>query len=98
LFVLGNLLAGVATILDLAISLYTWIIIINVILSWIRLDPFHPLVRGLARVSDLICDPIRRIVPMGGTGFDFSPLIAILLLMFTRIFLVGTLRDLAVRM
>lgn len=98
MFVLGNLLAGVATILDVVISLYTWVIIIHVVLTWIRLDPFHPLVRMLANVANLICDPIRRFVPMGGIGLDFAPFLAILLLMFTRIFLIGTLRDIAVRM
>jgi YggT family protein len=89
---------GIAWLLNVVINVYTWIIIINVILSWVRLDPFHPIVRGLARISDLVCDPIRRVLPMQNIGLDFSPLLAILLLQFTRHFVVGTLYDIAARM
>jgi uncharacterized protein YggT (Ycf19 family) len=35
---------------------------------------------------------------MGSMGFDFSPIIAILLIMFLQIAVVGSLKDLAIRM
>jgi YggT family protein len=94
-FVIGNLLVTIAALLDWVIQIYTWILIINVILSWIRLDPYHPVVSALGRISDLICDPIRRVIPMGNIGLDFSPLIAILLLQFGGGFITRTLRDIA---
>ena len=98
MFLLANLVDGIAFILDAAISIYTWILIIHVILSWIRLDPFHPIVRALANISDLLLDPIRRFIPMGNIGIDLSPLVGILLLQFTRLFVVRSLRQIADRL
>ena len=98
MFVLGNLLMAVANILSFLIQVYILILIANAVLSWIPHDPAHPIPSTLNRLSSFILDPIRRLVPMGGLGLDLSPLLAILLLWFTRIFLVGTLLDLAVRM
>ena len=95
---IGNLLVAIAGFLDVVFQIYTWILIINVILSWIRLDPYHPVVNALTRISDLICDPIRRVIPMGNIGLDFSPLIAILLLQFGGGFITRTLRDIARQM
>jgi YggT family protein len=97
-FVFGNLLGAIAGLLDVVFSVYTWILIINVILSWIRLDPYHPVVSALTRISNLICDPIRRVIPMGNMGLDFSPLIAILLLQFGGTFITRTLREIAQQM
>ncbi len=97
MFVLGNLLGAVAMVLSWAINILIWIIIINALLSWVRPDPYNPIVRTLAAVSDVILNPIRRLIPMR-VGIDFSPLIAILLLYFTQAFVVATLRDLAQRL
>ncbi len=98
MFVIGNLLAAVAWLLDKIIFLYTIVILIHALLSWVRPDPFNPIVRALALVSDFILDPIRRIVPMHTLGIDLSPLLAILLLQFANIFLVRSLYELATRL
>jgi YggT family protein len=97
-FVLGNLLMALANILSFVISIYIWLLIAHAVLSWIPHDPMHPIPRTLARIAGFVLDPIRRLVPMQGIGIDLSPLLAILLLWFTNMFLVGTLRDLAIRM
>lgn len=98
MFVLGNLLNAFATILDWVLQILWFIILINALLSWVRPDPSNPIVQFLERVSDVICDPIRRLFPTGMGGFDFAPLIAMLVIWFVRLFLVDTLRDLAIRM
>jgi YggT family protein len=74
------------------------IIFINALLSWVRPDPHNPIVMFLDRVSDLICDPIRRLFPTAVSGIDFAPFIAMLALWFIKMFLVQTLHDVAVRM
>ena len=98
MFVLGNFLLAVAWVLENVITLYTLIIVIHALLTWVRPDPSHPIVRALATISDFLLDPIRRLIPMHSLGVDLSPVIAILFLFFTKLFLVGTLRDLAARM
>jgi YggT family protein len=98
MFVLGNLLNALAIVLDIVLNGLLIIIVINAVLSWLRPDPHHPIVMFLDRVSDVVCDPIRRLIPTAVGNFDLAPLVAILLIYFTQAFLVGTLRDLAVRM
>ena len=98
MFVLGNLLHAIAVVLNAVLQLLLIIILINALLSWVRPDPMNPIVRFLDRVSDLICDPIRRLFPTQVSGIDFAPFIAMLGIWLIQLFLVGTLEDIAVRM
>jgi YggT family protein len=99
LFVLGNLLNAVATLLGMIINLWSFVIFASAILSWIpNLDSYHPVVVAVRRIADLLCDPIRRLVPMDSLGIDLSPLLAILLLQFTNQFVVASLLGLAARL
>lgn len=98
MFVIGNLLSALTTVLDIVLQTLLIVIFINAILSWVRPDPNHPVVVFLDRVSDAICNPIRRLFPTAVGGIDFAPFVAMLLIIGVRLFLVGTLRDLAVRM
>ena len=98
MFVFGNFLSAVAGILHYVIFLYTIVIVVHALLSWVRPDPFNPIVRTLAALSEFILNPIRRLVPMHALGVDLSPILAILLLQFTDLFVVRSLADLAARM
>jgi YggT family protein len=97
MFVVGNLIGAVATVLDVVLNGLGIILVVNALLSWVRPDPNNPIVRFLDRVSDVVCDPIRRLFPTVVGGFDLAPLIAILLIMFLRQFVVGSLHELAFR-
>jgi YggT family protein len=98
MFVLANLLAALATVLNVVFQTVLLIVLVNAILSWVRPDPYNPIVMFLDRVSDVVCSPIRRLIPTALGGIDFAPFIAMLILWFLQQFLVGTLRDLAVRL
>jgi YggT family protein len=41
---------------------------------------------------------VRRIIPLGGIGIDFSPVIVILVIYFLKLFVVQTLTQLALRL
>ena len=97
MFILGNLLGAVATVLDVALYALMIILVVNALLSWVRPGPGNPIVRFLDQVSDLVCDPIRRLIPTIVGGFDLAPMIAILIIMFLRQFVVGSLHELAFR-
>src|SRR5438552_6899359 len=98
MFVVGNLVEAIATVLDVLLSALMLVVLINALLSWVRPDPSNPIVMFLERVSDLVCNPIRRVIPTNVSGIDFAPFIAMLVIWFAKLFVVGTLADLAARM
>ena len=98
MFVIGNLLKALAWVLDVLLNGLMLIVLINALLSWVRPDPSNPLVQFLERVSDMVCNPLRRLFPTVFGGIDFAPFIAMILLVFLRMFLVSTLQDLAIRL
>ena len=98
MFVISNLLIAVATILDIALSLYMWIIIGRAIVSWVNADPYNPIVRFLHSATEPVLSAIRRKVPVFYRGIDFSPILVILAIVFLRAFVVQTLFQLAHRL
>jgi len=99
MFALGNLLNALASLLDVLLQTLMLVLIVNAVLSWVRPDPSNPIVMFLERVSDLACDPVRRLFPTVYAGFDFAPFIVLLVLQFLgRMFVVATLHGLAARM
>lgn len=97
MFVLQNLLYAVARILDIALTVYMWILIIRAVLSWVSPDPYNPIVRALCSVTDPVLSFLRRRFPLMAGSIDFSPMVAILAILFLKYFLVRTLFDLAAR-
>ena len=98
MFIAGNILQAIATILDTILWIYMWVIIIRALISWVNPDPWNPIVQFLHRVTEPVLVPIRRWLPTHRWGIDFSPLIAILAVIFVQQFLVASLRELAWRM
>lgn len=98
MFVVGNLLQALAFILDIGLRLYYWVIIIYALISWVNPNPYHPLVRFLHAVCEPVLRPLRRIIPVTGWGIDFTPLIAIILLIFLRRFLVPSFYQISYRL
>ena len=98
MFVIGNLLNAVATVLGYLLTALWWVILINAILSWVRPDPSNPIVVFLDRVSDIVCNPIRRLFPTTYSGIDFAPFIAMLVIWFLQMFVVESIRGIAMRM
>ncbi len=59
-------------------TLLSWLVIIDALLSFF-MDPYHPVRRALDSVVAPMLAPIRRILPPLG-GFDFSPLVLLVLI------------------
>jgi YggT family protein len=97
MFVMGNVLQGLATVLDTVLWLYMWVIIARALISWVNPDPWNPIVQFLERVTEPVLAPIRRWVGWR-MGIDLSPIIAILIISFLQIALVKTLSDFARQM
>ncbi len=90
-------MGAIAKVIDIGLSLYMWIIVGRAVISWVNPDPYNPIVRFLTSATEPILYPIRRRLPMLG-GIDFSPIIAILAIIFLQSFLVQSLAQLAARL
>ena len=90
------MLIALVEIANLLLSVLTWIIIIQVILSWLLafnvLNTSSGGVRAFALAMDRITAPlyrpIRRIMPDFG-GIDFSPLVILILIQVIKKLLSG---------
>ena len=66
-------------------------------MSWVSPDPYNPIVQFIERSTEWMLGPLRQWVPSYKIGLDLSPMIALLILYFMKIFLVQTLLGLSVR-
>ena len=81
------MLLAIVDILKLLLTVATWIIIIQVILSWllafnvlnVSSGGVRAFVLALERITAPVYGPIRRMLPDFG-GIDFSPLVVLILI------------------
>ena len=91
-------------IINLLLDVLRWIIIIQAILSWLvafnvintHNDFMRTFLGALDRITEPLYRPIRRILPDFG-GIDFSPLVALLIIIAIQMLLGGLARDLLLR-
>ncbi len=82
---------SVLQLIDLVLSIYWWIIIAVVVMSWLIgfniINGHNDIVRqiryALFRLTEPVLGPIRRILPDLG-GIDLSPLVVLVALWFIR--------------
>jgi YggT family protein len=65
-------------IIHLLLDLYSLVLFAAVILSWVNLSPDNQFLRLVQRLTEPVLTPLRRVLPSAG-GFDFSPIVALLL-------------------
>ena len=95
------MITAIFDVLELVLTVIWWLIIIQVILSW--LIAFNVLntssggvrtfLQALERITEPLYRPIRKVMPDFG-GIDFSPLVLLLLLNVLQILLDGAERSL----
>ena len=71
-------LSGVLYIIDWLLQIYLWIVIIRAVLSWVRPNPYNPLVRFIYRAVDPVTYRISRLIPTRVGMFDIAPFILVL--------------------
>jgi len=75
------------TLLALLLQVYIFAIFARILLTWIpNLDPYHPAVQMLARITDPVLEPARQVIPPIGM-IDISPIVVLLVLSFIQRFL-----------
>ncbi|BCD60480.1 MULTISPECIES: YggT family protein [unclassified Nitratiruptor] len=98
MIVIGTLLQALAQILHMVINIYIWVIIIAALISWVRPDPYNPIVQTLYRLTEPVYAWIRRYIPTIIGGIDLAPLIVIIALQFIDLFFVRLLMQISVRL
>ncbi len=97
MFVLKHFLLALADLLDMAFSLIYILLILRIVLSWLGIDYYYnSIVQAIYAITEPILAPFRKL-PLQIGMFDFSPIVAFMLLHFCQTFFVGVLRDMALR-
>ncbi|MBF0570735.1 MAG: YggT family protein [Candidatus Omnitrophica bacterium] len=96
MFVLGNFVDALASLVSILLTIMYWLILIRALLSWVNPDPFNPLVQFLMRTTEPVLEPVRRLLPP--LPLDISPIIVFFIIIFLQKFLVNSLYDLAMRL
>lgn len=81
---------SVADILALFLNIYFFTILIQVILSWIAPHQHNHVTVLIHQLNEPLLQPIRRFLPTT-SGFDFSPLVAIILIQLSKMILIPPL-------
>lgn len=98
MFIFANLLLAIANILNIALTIYMWIVIISAVISWVNPDPYNPIVKFLRAVTEPVYRPIRRLIGYRLGPIDISPMIVILAIIFVQKFLVSSLIEFAYKL
>ena len=65
-------------IVNIFFQVYILLLLARILISWVNLDPYHPVVRFLYNVTEPVLAPVRRILPPAGM-FDLSPMVVMIL-------------------
>ena len=71
------------------ITIYSYVVLIRVLISWFNPNPHNPLVQFLRGVTDPALDTVRSFLPrfFWSTGIDFTPIVLFFLLRLIVVFL-----------
>ncbi|WP_309498379.1 YggT family protein [Sulfurovum sp.] len=76
---MNALIYAIVQILHNVMNLYIWVVIIASLLSFVRPDPYNPIVQILNRLTEPVLNFIRNKMPfVVFSGIDLSPLVIIL--------------------
>ena len=90
----AELIIGLLQILNGLIWLYMWVIIIAALLSWVKPDPYNPIVQVLYRLTNPAYALVRKTIPTQFNGIDLAPLVIIIGLQVVQLFITAAMRSL----
>lgn len=91
---MGGILSGIGGIIHSLLTIYIWVVIIGALLSWVRPDPYNPIVQIIHRLTQPAYDLIRRLMPTVFNGLDMAPIILIVGLNIIDIVLINVINAL----
>ncbi|GAB1409050.1 YggT family protein [Desulfovibrionales bacterium] len=92
--VFSSLISALYFVADSVLSLYFWIVIASVVLSWVNPDPYNPIVRAIHSLTEPVLYRVRKWLPFTYLGgLDFSPFVVVLAIKFVQVFLAQLVRQ-----
>jgi YggT family protein len=91
---MGGIIVGLGGIVHSLITVYIWVLIIGALLSWVRPDPYNPIVQIIYRLTEPAYRFVRRIMPTVFNGIDLAPLILVILLQVMDVILINIINAL----
>jgi YggT family protein len=96
MFIFGYFIEALAKIIHYGLNFYMMIVFVSALLSWVRPDPYNPIVRFVNQVTEPVLFQLRRRLPLVYGGIDFSAIVLIFAIVFLDTFLVQSLMRLSV--
>ncbi|DAB37786.1 MAG: YggT family protein [Sulfuricurvum sp.] len=84
-----GIISGLGGIVHSLLTVYTWVVIIGALLTWVRPDPYNPIVQIIYRLTEPAYRAVRKIMPTVFNGLDLAPIILIVLLNVIDVILVN---------
>jgi len=84
-----GIISGLGGIVHSLLTVYIWVVIIGALLSWVRPDPYNPLVQIIYRLTEPAYAMIRRMFPTVFNGLDLAPIILIIALQVIDVILIN---------
>lgn len=94
MYVLGHPLLALSNILSSILWLYSLIILASVIISFFKVNPYHPAMRILHILTDPAYKKVRPYMPKL-SGIDLAPLAILLIISFVEQGILPIIRDFA---
>ncbi|WP_165176070.1 YggT family protein [Desulfovibrio sp. ZJ369] len=97
MIILANTLSAIALVLGSLLNIYFWIVIIAAVLTWVRPDPYNPIVRTLRLLTEPVFYRVRKWLPFTYTsGLDFSPIVVLLAIELVNRIVIASLAQYAI--
>src|SRR6185369_15138598 len=92
MILLANILLALAKVVELAsglLTVYKYILLASVVISWVNADPYNPIVNFIYRATEPVLRRVRRYMPNTGM-IDLSPLVVFVLIYLVQIIVFDT--------
>jgi len=92
MILLANILLALAKIVELAsglLTIYKYILLASVVISWVNADPYNPIVNFIYRATEPVLRKVRRYMPNTGM-IDLSPVVVFFLIYLVQIVVFDT--------
>lgn len=94
--ILGYLLLFLGNLLDILLTIYSFIVIAAALVSWLNPSPYNPIIKFLYRVTEPALSKIRRFISFR-LPVDISPIVLLLIIYVVQKFIIQAIIEFGYR-